>query len=45
MLIEIRKEARQDSDWARADGIRDQLTAIGVTLEDGADGPRWRLHR
>jgi cysteinyl-tRNA synthetase len=45
MLIDIRKEARQARDWARADSIRDQLADIGITLEDGAEGTRWRLNR
>jgi cysteinyl-tRNA synthetase len=45
LLIEMRQEARQARDWARADAIRDRLAALGVTLEDGADGTRWRLSR
>jgi cysteinyl-tRNA synthetase len=45
MLIDIREEARQARDWARADSIRDQLADIGITLEDGAEGTRWRLNR
>jgi cysteinyl-tRNA synthetase len=43
MLIEIREEARQARDWARADAIRDRLLEMGITLEDGAQGTRWRL--
>jgi len=40
-LIERRAQAREDGDWASADAIRDGLTAIGITLEDTADGIRW----
>jgi cysteinyl-tRNA synthetase len=45
MLIEVRQEARQSRDWARADAIRDQLAEIGIALEDGPEGTRWRLSR
>ena len=44
-LIDMRQEARQDRDWARADAIRDQLSDLGIALEDGPDGTRWRLSR
>jgi cysteinyl-tRNA synthetase len=43
MLIDIRQEARHAKDWAKADSVRDQLASIGITLEDGPDGTRWRL--
>ncbi|MDO5049198.1 MAG: cysteine--tRNA ligase [Actinomycetaceae bacterium] len=42
-LIEQRKAARAEKDWARADAIRDQLSAAGVVVEDGADGARWHI--
>jgi cysteinyl-tRNA synthetase len=45
MLIDVRQEAREARDWARADAIRDRLAEIGITLEDGSDGTRWRLSR
>jgi cysteinyl-tRNA synthetase len=41
-LIQQRLDARKSKDWASADRIRDELTAAGVVLEDGADGTRWR---
>lgn len=41
-LISTRATARESRDFARADKIRDQLLAMGVILEDGADGCRWR---
>lgn len=40
-LVEQRQEARKNKDWAMADKIRDELTAMGVTLEDTATGVRW----
>ena len=45
MLIEIRQEARQARKWAEADAIRDQLAEMGIALEDGPEGSRWRLSR
>jgi len=44
-LIAARKQARADKDWARADEIRDQLAAMKVVVEDGADGSGWRVER
>jgi cysteinyl-tRNA synthetase len=44
-LIAARKQARADKDWARADEIRDQLAAMKVVVEDGADGSGWRAER
>ena len=41
-LVQAREEARAARDFARADAIRDQLGAMGITLEDGPDGSRWR---
>jgi cysteinyl-tRNA synthetase len=45
MLIDMRQQTRHARDWDRADAIRDQLAAIGITLEDGPEGTRWRLGR
>ena len=42
-LISERLAAKADKNWARADEIRDILTAKNVVLEDGADGTRWRI--
>ena len=41
-LIEFRQQARAAKDWAEADRIRDQLSAAGIEIEDGAGGTRWR---
>jgi cysteinyl-tRNA synthetase len=38
VLIELRKKARIDKNFALSDKIRDDLKAIGVQLKDGKDG-------
>lgn len=38
VLIELRKKARIDRNYALSDKIRDDLKAIGVQLKDGKDG-------
>ena len=41
-LLEERAAARAARDFARADEIRDAMTAEGIVIEDGPDGARWR---
>ncbi|MDA1098442.1 MAG: cysteine--tRNA ligase [Proteobacteria bacterium] len=41
-LIEQRRQARQDKDFATSDRIRDELAARGIVLEDGAGATTWR---
>lgn len=43
LLIEIRQTARQNKDWATADKVRNQLSDLGVVLEDRADGTIWKV--
>ncbi|WP_058234403.1 cysteine--tRNA ligase [Devriesea agamarum] len=38
-----RAQARAEKDWARADAIRDELTAVGIKIEDSPQGARWSL--
>jgi cysteinyl-tRNA synthetase len=42
-LIAARLQARAEKNWAESDRIRDQLSAMGVVLEDGKGGTTWRL--
>ena len=39
-LASERQEARARRDWARADGLRNQIEALGWQVQDTADGPK-----
>ena len=41
-LVDSRIAAKKVRDFARADAIRAELTAAGITLEDSAGGTLWR---
>lgn len=41
MVIDIRKEARANKDWATSDKIRDELKAAGIQIKDTKDGAEW----
>jgi cysteinyl-tRNA synthetase len=41
ILINIRKGARTERNFALSDAIRDQLAAKGIQLKDGAEGTTW----
>jgi len=42
-LLASRIEARAAKDWATADRIRDELTALNIVVMDGPTGATWRL--
>ena len=41
-LIADRNAARAAKDWSRADQVRDELTSMGIVLEDAAGKTSWR---
>jgi cysteinyl-tRNA synthetase len=40
-LLDLRRQARTDRDFATADQIRDALAAGGVEVRDTPDGAEW----
>jgi cysteinyl-tRNA synthetase len=44
LLIELRKSARDNRDWALSDKIRDELLSAGVQLKDGKEGTTYVLN-
>jgi cysteinyl-tRNA synthetase len=43
LLINMRKEARANKDFAMSDQIRDQLIALGIQLKDGKEGTSFSI--
>ena len=43
-LVDDRLAAKAAKDFARADAIREELTNLGVTLEDSADKTNWSVN-
>ncbi len=43
LLIQLRKEARDNKDFATSDKIRDQLAAMGIQLKDGKEGTTFSV--
>ncbi len=41
-LIKQREAARSSSNFVEADEIRDRLLSLGVVIEDGDEGTRWK---
>ncbi len=42
VIIALRKEAREQKDYALSDSIRDKLAAIEIQLKDGPEGTSWK---
>ena len=43
MVLEQRKAAKANKDWATSDKIRDELNALGIHIKDTKDGTEWSL--
>ena len=43
LLIQLRKEARDNKDFATSDKIRDQLADLGIQLKDGKEGTTFSI--
>jgi cysteinyl-tRNA synthetase len=42
-LVNRRQQARKQRDFAEADRLRDELTGLGVLMEDTPAGTKWKL--
>lgn len=42
MIIKMRQEARSAKNYALADSLRNQLTEMGIVLEDTPQGVKWK---
>jgi cysteinyl-tRNA synthetase len=45
LALSQREAARVRKDFESSDAIRDGLTALGIVIEDTAQGPRWSISR
>jgi len=43
IILELRREARTNKDWATSDRLRDALAQAGVSIKDTKDGATWDL--
>ncbi len=43
IVLETRKKAREEKNWAESDRIRDALAAAGITVKDTKDGATWTI--
>lgn len=43
IVLDARRKAREQKDWATSDAIRDQLAAGGIQVKDGADGSTYSV--
>jgi cysteinyl-tRNA synthetase len=41
-LLAEREQARRTRNFARSDAIRNELSALGILIEDSKDGARWK---
>ena len=44
MLIDMRKIARENKEWALSDKIRDELLTLGIQLKDGKEGTTFSVN-
>jgi cysteinyl-tRNA synthetase len=43
LLLSIRRQAKENKDWATSDKIRNELSAFGFKIKDTKDGVEWSL--
>ena len=43
LVLENRKKAREEKNWAESDHIRDLLASYGITVKDTKEGATWTL--
>lgn len=42
-ILELRREARNEKNWAMSDKIRDRLAEMGIKIKDGKDKTTWTM--
>ncbi len=44
LVLESRRKAREEKNWAESDRIRDLLATLGITVKDTKEGSTWSLN-
>ena len=43
-ILELRKQAKENKDWATSDRIRDELAKLNIQVKDTKEGARWSFN-
>ena len=43
LILELRRNAREEKNWALSDRIRDRLLELGIKIKDGKDKTTWTM--
>ena len=43
IIINVREQARKEKNYELSDEIRKKLRNVGIQIEDGVEGPRWKI--
>ena len=43
LVLDARRKAREEKNWAESDRIRDTLASFGIAVKDTKDGATWTL--
>jgi len=43
LILDLRKDAKANKNFAMSDAIRDQLKAINIVIKDSREGSTWEL--
>ena len=43
LILELRRNAREEKNWALSDKIRDRLLELGIKIKDGKDKTTWTM--
>ena len=41
VILDLRKQAKENKDWTTADFIRDELSKLNISIKDSKDGAIW----
>ena len=45
LILEQRRKAKENKDWATSDLIRNELASYGFEIKDTKDGSTWKLNK